>query len=148
TVVFKPAQDAAITAAKVIECLEEAGITKGVVNFVTGRGSVVGERIITHSDIKGISFTGSNKIGQIVAKGAVGRVAKYQLEMGGKNPLSVADDADLDEAVKATISGGYGSTGQKCTATSRVIVHKNVYESFKRKLVEKTLAMKIGDGLF
>src|SRR5699024_756462 len=148
TVVFKPAQDAAITASKIIECLEEAGLPKGVVNYVTGRGSVVGERIITHPDIKGISFTGSNKTGQRVAEGAVARGAKFQLEMGGKNPLIVADDADLDEAVKATISGGYGSTGQKCTATSRVIVHKNVYESFKRKLVEKTLAMKIGDGLF
>src|SRR5699024_5230759 len=121
TVVFKPAQDAAVTAAKVIECLVDAGLPKGVINYVTGRGSVVGERIITHPDIKGISFTGSNKIGQRVAEGAVARGAKYQLEMGGKNPVIVADDADLDEAVKATISGGYSSTGQKCTATSRVI---------------------------
>lgn len=147
TVVFKPAQDAAITAAKVIECLEEAGLPKGVVNYVTGRGSVVGERIITHPEVKGLSFTGSNNTGQRVAEGAVARGVKFQLEMGGKNPLIVADDADLDEVVKATISGGYGSTGQKCTATSRVIVHENVYEEFKQKLVEKTLAMKVGDGL-
>jgi len=147
TVVFKPAQDAAITAGKVIECLEEAGLPKGVVNYVTGRGSIVGERIITHPNIKGLSFTGSNKTGQRVAEGAIARGAKYQLEMGGKNPLIVAEDADLDAAVKATISGGYGSTGQKCTATSRVIVHAKVYEEFKRKLVEKTLEMKVGDGL-
>src|SRR5699024_2415459 len=119
TVVFKPAQDAAVTAAKVIECLVEAGLPEGVIHFVSGKGSVVGERIITHPDIKGITFTGSNKVGQRVAEGAVARGAKYQLEMGGKNPLIVADDADLDEAVKASISGGYGSTGQKCTATSR-----------------------------
>src|SRR5699024_4966543 len=147
TVVFKPAQDAAVTAAKVIECLVDAGLPKGVINYVTGRGSVVGERIITHPDIKGISFTGSNKIGQRVAEGAVARGAKYQLEMGGKNPVIVADDADLDEAVKATISGGYSSTGQKCTATSRVIIHEKVYEEFKQKLIEQTQSMKIGDGL-
>src|SRR5699024_8359310 len=133
TVVFKPAQDAAVTAAKVIECLEEAGLPKGVINYVTGSGSVVGERIITHPDIKGISFTGSNKTGQRVAEGAVSRGDKYQLEMGGKNPLIVAKDADLEEAVKATISGGYGSTGQKCTATSRVIVHEKIYDEFKQK---------------
>lgn len=147
TVVFKPAQDAAVTAAKVIECLEEAGLPKGVINYVTGSGSVVGERIITHPDIKGISFTGSNKTGQRVAEGAVSRGAKYQLEMGGKNPLIVAKDADLEEAVKATISGGYGSTGQKCTATSRVIVHEKIYDEFKQKLVEEVQSMTIGDGL-
>jgi len=147
TVVFKPAQDAAVTAAKVIECLEEAGLPEGVVNYVAGRGSVVGERIITHPEIKGISFTGSNKTGQRVAEGAVARNAKFQLEMGGKNPLIVAGDADLDQAVNATISGGYGSTGQKCTATSRVIVHEKVYEEFKQKLIEKTKAMKVGNGL-
>src|SRR5699024_5170249 len=147
TIVFKPAQEAAVTAAKVIECLVEAGLPNGVINFVSGKGSVVGERIITHPDIKGITFTGSNKVGQRVAEGAVARGAKYQLEMGGKNPLIVADDADLDEAVKASISGGYGSTGQKCTATSRLIVHENVYEEFKQKLVEKAKSMKVGDGL-
>lgn len=147
TVVFKPAQDAAVTAAKVIECLEEAGLPKGVINYVTGSGSVVGERIITHPDIKGISFTGSNKTGQRIAEGAVSRGAKYQLEMGGKNPLIVAKDADLEEAVKATISGGYGSTGQKCTATSRVIVHEKIYDEFKQKLVEEVQSMTIGDGL-
>src|SRR5699024_8900959 len=99
--------------------------------------SVVGERIITHPDIKGISFTGSNKTGQRVAEGAVAPGAKYQLEMGGKNPLIVADDADLDEAVKATISGGYAATGQKCTATSRVILHEKINDDWRQKLVEK-----------
>src|SRR5699024_2099415 len=148
TVVFKPAQDAAITAAKVIECLEEARLPKGIVKYVTEKRSVVGERIITHPDVKGISFTGSNKTGQRVAEGAVARGAKYQLEMGGKNPLIIADDADLDEAVKATISGGYGSTGQKCTATSRVIVHEKIYDEFKQKLVDKVQSMKVGDGLY
>lgn len=147
TVVFKPAQEVAVTAAKVVECLEEAGLPKGVLNLVTGRGSVVGERLITHPDIKGLTFTGSNKIGQRVAEAAIARGAKYQLEMGGKNPLIVAADADLDKAVQATISGGFGSTGQKCTATSRVIVHEKVYDTFKEKLLAKTQQLKIGNGL-
>ncbi|WP_047152273.1 alpha-ketoglutaric semialdehyde dehydrogenase GucD [Aneurinibacillus tyrosinisolvens] len=147
TVVFKPAQDAAVTAAKIAECFEEAGLPAGVLNFVTGSGSVIGQGIIDHPGINGISFTGSDQVGKLVAQGAVARGAKYQLEMGGKNPVIIANDADLDQAVEATINGGLRSTGQKCTATSRVIVQSEVYEEFKAKLLEKVKEIKVGHGL-
>ncbi|WP_160724447.1 alpha-ketoglutaric semialdehyde dehydrogenase GucD [Bacillus sp. USDA818B3_A] len=147
TVVVKPAQEAAVTCAKIIECIEQAGLPAGVVNLVTGKGSIVGQRIIDHPGINGISFTGSNDTGKKVAIGAINRGVKYQLEMGGKNPIIVANDADIDEAVEATISGGLRSTGQKCTATSRVIVQNGIYEEFKKKLVERTKELKLGDGL-
>lgn len=147
TVVFKPAGETAVTAAKVIECFAEAGLPAGVINMVTGSGSVIGQGIIDHPDIAGISFTGSDVTGKRVAQGAVARGAKFQTEMGGKNPVIVANDADLDQAVEATISGGLRSTGQKCTATSRVIVQSEIYDAFKERLVEKVKGIKVGHGL-
>jgi acyl-CoA reductase-like NAD-dependent aldehyde dehydrogenase len=147
TVVFKPAQETAVTAAKVIECFDEAGLPAGVVNFVTGPGSVIGQGIIDHPDIHGITFTGSDEVGKRVGQGALARGAKYQLEMGGKNPVIIAEDADLDLAVEATISGGLRSTGQKCTATSRVIVQCGIYEAFKEKLLARVAQLSIGDGM-
>ena len=105
--------------------------------MVTGSGSKVGQAIIDHPAINGITFTGSDSVGKRVAQGAVARGAKYQLEMGGKNPVIVMDDADLDLAVEATISGAFRSTGQKCTATSRVFVQRKVYEAFRDKLLAK-----------
>ncbi|WP_163140399.1 alpha-ketoglutaric semialdehyde dehydrogenase GucD [Bacillus sp. 22-7] len=147
TVVLKPAGETSVTAAKIIKCFDKAGLPEGVVNMVTGSGSVIGQGIIDHPDIDGITFTGSDTVGKRVGQGALTRGAKYQLEMGGKNPVIVANDADIDLAVEATISGGLRSTGQKCTATSRVIVQSKVYESFKEKLVEKVKEIKIGYGL-
>ncbi|WP_431800496.1 alpha-ketoglutaric semialdehyde dehydrogenase GucD [Halobacillus andaensis] len=147
TVVIKPASEAAVTCAKVVDCFKEAGVPKGIINMVTGPGSVIGERIATHKDVKGISFTGSNKVGKHIGQQALSKGAKYQLEMGGKNPVIVAEDADLDLAVEATISGGMKSTGQKCTATSRVIVHSSVYETFKEKLLHKVQEIKVGNGM-
>ncbi|MGO4887558.1 alpha-ketoglutaric semialdehyde dehydrogenase GucD [Anaerobacillus sp. MEB173] len=147
TVVLKPAGETSVTAAKVIECFAEAGLPAGVINMVTGSGSVIGQGLIDHEDINGITFTGSDQVGKTVGQGALARGAKYQLEMGGKNPVIVTDDADLDLAVEATISGGLRSTGQKCTATSRVIVQSGVYEEFKEKLVAKVKEIKVGDGL-
>ncbi|HET6872810.1 MAG TPA: alpha-ketoglutaric semialdehyde dehydrogenase GucD [Sporolactobacillaceae bacterium] len=147
TVVIKPALETTVTMMKVLECFSEAGLPAGVVNLVSGKGSVVGQRMIEHPGINGLSFTGSNHTGKQVALGAVARGAKYQLEMGGKNPIIIAEDANLDQAVAATISGGFLSTGQKCTATSRVIVHQAVYEEFKKKLVEKTQELTVGDGM-
>jgi alpha-ketoglutaric semialdehyde dehydrogenase len=147
TVVLKPAQEAAVTAAKVIECFEEAGLPKGVVNFVTGSGSIIGQALTDHPDVNGITFTGSNSVGKAIGQAALARGAKYQLEMGGKNPVIVAADADLDLAVEATISGAFRSTGQKCTATSRVIVEAEVFEDFKDRLVAKTKEITIGNGL-
>ncbi|GGB53114.1 putative aldehyde dehydrogenase YcbD [Lentibacillus populi] len=147
TVVIKPASETAITCAKVIECLHDAGIPSGVVNMVTGKGSVIGQDIVEHPEINGISFTGSNAVGKQLAHTAVSRGIKYQLEMGGKNPVIVANDANLDLAVEATISGGLKSTGQKCTATSRVIVQNDVYDKFKEKLLKKVEEITVGDGL-
>jgi acyl-CoA reductase-like NAD-dependent aldehyde dehydrogenase len=147
TVVIKPAQETAVTAAKVIECMDEAGIPAGVVNMVTGKGSVVGEAIVNHPDVNGITFTGSNATGKRIGQAALARGAKYQLEMGGKNPVIVAGDADLDLAVEGTISGGLRSTGQKCTATSRVFVQADVYDAFKEKLLAKVQEITVGNGL-
>ncbi|SEC78951.1 alpha-ketoglutaric semialdehyde dehydrogenase GucD [Paenibacillus sp. GP183] len=147
TVVLKPAQETAVTAAKVVECMHEAGLPAGVVNLVTGNGSVIGQGIIDHPGINGITFTGSDTVGKLVGQGALARGAKYQLEMGGKNPVIVAADADLDLAVDATISGGLRSTGQKCTATSRVIVQSAVYDAFKEKLLAKVKGLKVGYGM-
>ncbi|WP_096187483.1 alpha-ketoglutaric semialdehyde dehydrogenase GucD [Evansella halocellulosilytica] len=147
TVVIKPALETAITCAKIFECFEEAGFPDGVVNMVTGSGSVVGKAITDHPNINGITFTGSNGVGKTIGQGALARGAKYQLEMGGKNPVIVAADADLDLAVDATISGAFLSTGQKCTATSRVIIEDSVYDIFKEKLLAKTKNITVGDGL-
>lgn len=147
TVVIKPAQEAAVTAAKIMECMDEAGIPAGVVNMVTGAGSEVGTAIVNHSDVNGITFTGSNATGKQIGQAALARGAKYQLEMGGKNPVIIAADADLDLAVEGTISGGLRSTGQKCTATSRVFVQAEVYDAFKGKLIEQVKEIIIGNGM-
>jgi aldehyde dehydrogenase (NAD+) len=147
TVILKPAQETAVTAAKVIECFEEAGFPAGVVNLVTGKGSVIGQGLAGHPGVQGITFTGSDVVGKQVGMAALKRGAKYQLEMGGKNPIIVAEDADLDLAVDATISGGLRSTGQKCTATSRVIVARSIYETFKAKLLGKIRDIRVGNGL-
>ncbi len=147
TVILKPAREAAVTAAKVMECFAEAGLPRGVINMVTGSGSVIGQGIIDHPDINGITFTGSDAVGKQVGLGALKRGAKYQLEMGGKNPVIVANDADIEQAVEATISGGLRSTGQKCTATSRVIVQSKIYDEFKEKLIEQVKEIKVGNGL-
>ena len=147
TVVLKPATETAVTAAIVIECFHQAGFPEGVVNMVTGSGSVIGQGIIDHPDINGITFTGSNDVGKRVGAGAFARGAKYQLEMGGKNPVIIAADADLDLAVEGTISGGLRSTGQKCTATSRVFVAEEIYEDFKEKLISQAKKIKVGHGM-
>ena len=107
----------------------------------------IGQGIVEHPDINGITFTGSNEVGKRVGQGAFARGAKYQLEMGGKNPVIVANDADLDLAAEGTISGGLRSTGQKCTATSRVFVHSEIYDAFKEKLLKRVRQLKIGYGL-
>lgn len=147
TVVLKPAQETAVTAAKVMECFEEAGIPAGVLNLVCGKGSVIGSALAEHPDVNGITFTGSNEVGKRVGASALARGAKYQLEMGGKNPVIIAADADLDLAVEGTISGGLKSTGQKCTATSRVIIERQVYDAFKEKLLSQIQEIRLGDGM-
>lgn len=147
TVVWKPASETAVTSVLVMECFHEAGLPEGVLNLVIGGGKEIGQGLAEHPGVQGITFTGSNAVGKSVGQAAFARGAKYQLEMGGKNPIIVAADADLDLAADATISGGFKSTGQKCTATSRVIVVKDVYEAFRDKLVEKTASIRVGNGL-
>lgn len=147
TVVFKPAQETGVTAAKLVECFHEAGLPAGVINLVSGSGAIIGQAIAEHPNVNGISFTGSNQVGKQVGLAAFTRGAKYQLEMGGKNPIIIAEDADLDLAVEATISGGLKSTGQKCTATSRVIVAESIYEKFKEKLLTQVERLTVGDGM-
>ncbi|MCR2804400.1 alpha-ketoglutaric semialdehyde dehydrogenase GucD [Paenibacillus soyae] len=147
TVVWKPASEAAVTAALVMECFHEAGLPEGVLNLVIGGGKEIGQGLAEHPGVQGITFTGSNAVGKSVGQAAFARGAKYQLEMGGKNPIIVAADADLELAAEAAISGGFKSTGQKCTATSRVIVVQDVYEAFRDKLLEKTASIRVGNGL-
>lgn len=147
TVVIKPATETAVTCAKIIACFEEAGLPAGVINLVTGPGSVVGQGLAEHDGVNAVTFTGSNQVGKIIGQAALARGAKYQLEMGGKNPVIVADDADLEAAAEAVITGAFRSTGQKCTATSRVIVQSGIYERLKEKLLQRTKDITIGDSL-
>ncbi|SFD73247.1 aldehyde dehydrogenase (NAD+) [Paenibacillus catalpae] len=147
TVIWKPATETSVTASLVMQCFHDAGFPAGAVNMIVGSGSVVGSGIASHNGVQGVTFTGSNEVGKRVGQAALARGAKYQLEMGGKNPVIVAADADLELAAEATVSGGLRSTGQKCTATSRVIVVSDVYDAFKEKLVAKVAELRVGDGL-
>ena len=147
TVILKPASETAITAIKIIEAFAEAGFPPGVVNIITGRGSLVGGGLTEHKDVSAVTFTGSNQTGRNIAATCVSRGAKYQLEMGGKNPAIIAPDADLDFAVELTVNGAMKHTGQKCTATSRVFIHEEVYDVFKDKVLDRVKKIKIGSGL-
>lgn len=147
TVVFKPASKTPLTGIRIAEILEEAGLPKGALNLVTGSGDIFGAEITANSGIKAISFTGSNTVGSGLYQKAAGQMQKIQLEMGGKNPLIVLEDADIDKAADYAIQGAFGGTGQKCTATSRVIVVDSIAVKFTETLVEKTGRIKVGDGL-
>ncbi|MGH2541230.1 MAG: aldehyde dehydrogenase family protein, partial [Ardenticatenaceae bacterium] len=146
TVVFKPAQDTPILAAMLIEVMEEAGFSPGVVNLVTGQGSVTGNALVEHPDVKVISLTGSNEVGKIVAAKGGSLLKKVSLELGGKNAVIVMDDANLELVLDATIWGAFGTTGQRCTATSRVIVNDRVREEFTEMLLERTKQLRLGHG--
>ena len=146
TVVFKPASSTPMTAVKLIEVFEEAGLPPGVLNMVTGSGSSVGNVFVENPSVKGITFTGSTEIGtQVYSEGAA-RLKKVQCEMGGKNAVILLADADLDKALGGIVQGAFGSTGQRCTATSRVIVEDAIYDEFMDGLIERTRNLKIGDG--
>ena len=147
TVVFKPASDTPATATELVKIMIEAGVPKGVVNIVHGTGSRVGEAIISHPDIGVISFTGSSAIGSRIAEVAGKMLKKVSLELGGKNPQIVMDDADLELALEGVLWGAFGTTGQRCTATSRLILHEPIYDKFIEMLVERAKQLKIGNGL-
>ncbi|KQL36317.1 aldehyde dehydrogenase [Bacillus sp. FJAT-25509] len=147
TVVIKPADLTPKSVYHVIKALDEAGIPAGVVNCVFGRGSVVGTELVEHPYIKAISFTGSNQVGNQIQQKATAKGKKVQMELGGKNPLIVLADADIEKAIEIAVSGAFRSTGQKCTATSRVIVEEPIYEAFRDRLVERTKTLKVGNPL-
>ena len=146
TVVMKPAELVPASAWTLADILHRAGLPHGVLNLVMGRGSEVGQALLDDARIDGISFTGSVGTGQRVAQACMARMAKFQLEMGGKNPFVVLDDADLDVAVNCAVNSGFFSTGQRCTASSRVIVTEGIHDRFVAAVVERMKALKVGDA--
>jgi aldehyde dehydrogenase (NAD+) len=147
TVVLKPASDTPLSAASLVEILIEAGLPAGVLNYVTGPGGLLGDALVTDPRVAMISLTGSTEVGKHVAELCGRDLRRVSLELGGKNAVIVMDDAKLDEAVAAVAWAGFGTTGQRCTATSRVIVHQAVAEEFAEKLVDAAEKLKVGDGL-
>jgi alpha-ketoglutaric semialdehyde dehydrogenase len=147
SIVWKPASETPFMAAEFVKIYEEAGLPKGVINLVFGSGGTVGEAMVAHPDIKVISFTGSNEVGRTIASKAGALLKRVSLEMGGKNAVVVMDDANLGLAVDAILWGAYGTTGQRCTATSRVIVHRSVKEELEQELLTRIKTLTIGNGL-
>ncbi len=147
TVVIKPAEDTPLSTYNLAQVLAEAGLPHGVLNVVFGKGTVVGKAILDSDDVGLVSFTGSTEVGRIVSEACAPTFKKCHLEMGGKNIIIVMDDANLDLAVDGAIWGGFGTTGQRCTAASRVAVHKKVYGEFVEKFVARAKSLRVGDGL-
>jgi acyl-CoA reductase-like NAD-dependent aldehyde dehydrogenase len=147
TVLIKPADLVPGSAWALAEIISRAGLPAGVFNLVMGRGSVVGQAMLNDRRVNAISFTGSVATGTKVAQAAMSRLAKVQMEMGGKNPLVVLNDADLATAVNCAVQGSFYSTGQRCTASSRLIVEKGIYPAFVAAVKEKLSALKVGDAL-
>jgi acyl-CoA reductase-like NAD-dependent aldehyde dehydrogenase len=147
TVVLKPASLAPLSSFRLVEALHEANIPKGVVNYITGSGGTVGDPLTSHAAIDGISFTGSTSVGDALYRKVSDRKLRVQLEMGGKNPTIVLRDSDLNYAADILINGAFFSTGQKCTACSRAIIERPIYEPLVQLLIEKTRGLKVGNGL-
>lgn len=147
TVVLKPASLAPLSSYRLVEALHEAGIPPGVINYVTGSGGSVGDPLTSHPAIRAVSFTGSTSVGSALYKKVSERRIRIQLEMGGKNPTVVLGDADLDYAADILINGAFFSTGQKCTACSRAVIERAIYEPLVERLIEKTRKLKVGNGL-
>jgi acyl-CoA reductase-like NAD-dependent aldehyde dehydrogenase len=145
--VFKPATLTPLSALNFVKILEEAGIPRGVVNLVTGGGEEVGNALLAHDEVRVVSFTGSTAVGRTVSEKAAPSFKKVHLEMGGKNVILVMDDANLELAVEGCLWGGFGTTGQRCTAASRVVVHEKMYARFLDQFVGRTRALRVGDGL-
>jgi alpha-ketoglutaric semialdehyde dehydrogenase len=147
TVVLKSGEDVPLSSLNLIKACEEAGIPKGVVNLVNGHGAEVGSPLVKHRDVRLISFTGSTETGRIIAEQCANLNKIVSLEMGGKNAIIVHEDADVDNAVEGSLWGAFGTSGQRCTASSRLVVHKKVYKKFTEKLVERVKRLKVGNGL-
>jgi acyl-CoA reductase-like NAD-dependent aldehyde dehydrogenase len=147
TVVIKPASLAPLSSYRVVEALHEVGIPAGALNYVTGSGGAVGNALVEHPAIRAVSFTGSCDVGNSLYEKVTRRKLRVQLEMGGKNPTVVLKDADLDYAADVLVNGAFFSTGQKCTACSRAVIEKPIYEPLLEKLIAKTRKLKVGNGL-
>jgi len=147
TVTLKPASDTPLSAINLVKILEKAGFPAGVINLVTGTGVETGEPLIDHPNVDLVSFTGSTNTGSLVAEHCAKGMKKFSLEMGGKNAVVVMDDANLDSAIEGVLWGAFGTTGQRCTACSRVIVHKKVIKKFTDLLISRASSLRVGDGL-
>ena len=147
TVVLKPAPDTPLSAYNFVKSLEEAGIPKGVVNLIFGDGTNVGAPLVSHRDVAIVSFTGSTATGKTINEMAASNFKRVSLEMGGKNAIIVLDDADLDLAVDGALWGGFGTSGQRCTAASRLILHEKIHDSFLERFVRRVQSLKVGNGL-
>jgi len=146
-VVWKPANITPASAWALTEIIDRQGAPKGLFNLVMGPGSAIGRELAVKADIQGLSFTGSGVVGAGIAAAAAARFVKLQLEMGSKNPFVVMDDADLERAIDVAINGAFGGAGQKCTAASRLIVHRPIHDAFVERLLAKTRALKVGHAL-
>jgi alpha-ketoglutaric semialdehyde dehydrogenase len=147
TVVIKPGEDASVSTYNLVACLTEAGVPPGVINIVTGFGPSAGQPLVEHPDVPVLSFTGSTEVGRLVYELGARQLKRVSLEMGGKNPLIVMDDADLDLALEGIVWAAFGTTGQRCTATSRLIVHKKVAAQLVERVVARAQSLRVGNGL-
>lgn len=147
TVVFKPAEITPLTAWYIVNAFEQAGLPPGVLNLVVGRGSQAGQELVENPLVKAISFTGSNQVGTRLAAEVAQRGGKTQLELGGKNPIVILNDADISRAVELTVQGAMLSTGQKCTATSRAIVVQQIANDYREALAARVKQLRVGDGM-
>ncbi len=147
TCIIKPAEDTPLSTFNLVQTMIDAGLPPGVVNIVTGFGPDAGAPLVEHKDVRAISFTGSSEVGSIVAQRAAANFKPISLEMGGKNAQIVLDDANLDLALDGALWGAFGTTGQRCTATSRILVQKGIAMEFTDRLVERARKLKVGNGL-
>ncbi|MBC7644770.1 MAG: aldehyde dehydrogenase family protein, partial [Thermoleophilia bacterium] len=147
TIVFKPAHDTPTLALRLVEILVEAGLPDGVVNIVFGHGAGAGEAIVAHPGVDVISFTGSSATGKVISKNAAESLKRVSLELGGKNVIIVNSDGDVDLAVEGIVWSAFGTSGQRCTAASRVVVHKDVYDEVVTKVVAAAKKLRLGNGL-
>lgn len=147
TLVFKPASDTPILSIELVKILQESGLPKGVLNLVMGGGTTVGASIVKNKKLRAISFTGSLATGKWIMGELAKDMRRVSLELGSKNPVIIMDDADLNLALEGVLWGAFGTTGQRCTAASRVIVHEKIFDTFQEKLIERTKLLKLGNGL-
>src|SRR5215468_4032649 len=147
TCVIKPAEDTPLSTVNLVRALMDAGLPKGVVNIVHGYGPEAGAPIVENPDVRAISFTGSSEVGRIIGEAAARTFKPCSLEMGGKNAIIVLNDANIDLAVEGALWGAFGTTGQRCTAASRLMVERGVYNEFVSRLIDRAKVLNVGDGI-